>query len=543
MAEFETTDESVLETTPYTPYEPEQTTSVRGVAPSAPENEKFEWKVQAGSQVNFPELGRRLAAANPKLFRNGKDGHGLVLVKPDHTCRSILKAGDLDAVIADTVPMSVTKDGKFNRPRPAPGEQNAMLQSELFLGQFPAVDEVTQLPTYLDGFRLAAPGLNSDANGDSVLYLGPTPTVAETMQAVTDFLDEMAFASNADRTNTVGAALTLVLRRFWPGAKAVVLVTATKSHSGKGTIIDFIKGRTATAEILYEKLDWTMQTQCQRQLQANPAIGLINFDNVRLDSAGGGGCIRGGFVESFVTNKEINLAAPGVGKPFTARNRFVVAINTNDGALSGDLLNRSLPIHLAPQGNVHDRKPRIGNPKLEYLPKYQLQIEAELLGMIERWKKAGQPLDESIRHPMSPWARTVGGILRANGFSDFLENYGSTKLVNDPIREALGILGAAKPDEALKPGEWAELAKELGLAQTLFHQADRDTLAGRERAIGKLMAKYLGETLEAAKDGRRYQFRLDGGQKRWVTGSNPHVRYRFNVLDTAELDVDEDSGN
>ena len=543
MAEFETTNESVLESTPYTHYESEQTLSVGGVAPSAPDDEKIDWKLRDGSQVNFPEMGKRLAVANPHLYRNGKSGHGLILVKPDQTCRSILKAGDLDALIADHVPMIVTKDGKFNRPRPASGEQHAMLQSELFLGQFPAADEVTTFPTYLDGFRLAAPGLNHDANGDSVLYLGPTPAVAATMTATTAFLDEMAFASNADRTNTVGAALTVILRRFWPGEKPVVLVTATKSHSGKGTIIDFIKGRVATAEILYEKLDWPMQNQCQRQLQANPAIGLINFDNVRLDSAGGGKCIRGGFIENFVTNKEINLAAPNAGKLFASKNRFVVAINTNDGALSGDLLNRSLPIHLAPKGNVHDRKPRIGNPKLEYLPKNQLQIEAELLGMIERWKKAGQPVDTTVGHPMSRWAMTVGGILRENGFTDFLTNYGTTKLINDPIREALGILGAAKANEAQKPGEWAEQAQAAGLAHALFHQADRDTLAGRERAIGKLMAKYVGETLEGEKNGLHYKFRLDGGNRRWVRGGNPHVCYRFDTLETTEVDVDESAEN
>jgi hypothetical protein len=296
----------------------------------------------------------------------------------------------------------------------------------------------------------------------------------------------MEFASNADRTNAVGAALTVLLRRFWPGAKPLVLVTATKSHAGKGTIIDFVRGRTAKAEILYEKLDWPMQSQCQRHLQANPAIGLINFDNVRLDSAGGGGFIRGGFVESFITNAEISLAAPGVGQ-FQTKNQYVVAINTNDGTLSADLLNRALPIHLAPKGSVHDRPSAIGNPKLEYLPQNQVQIESELHGMIQRWKDAGQPL-VAVRHSMTTWAQTIGGILKVNGFTDFLGNYVTARLNHDPMRQALGILGAAFRDKPKTPTEWGNIVRDQGLASTLFKPCERDTEKGRARAFGVLMS-------------------------------------------------------
>ena len=62
--------------------------------------------------------------------------------------------------------------------------------------------------------------------------------------------------------------------------------------------------------------------------------------------------------------------------------------------------------------------------------------------MIERWKAAGQPLDVDVRHPFSVWAKRIGGILRVNGFRDFLGNYGVRKTVDDPLRKGLGILGA-----------------------------------------------------------------------------------------------------
>ena len=121
----------------------------------------------------------------------------------------------------------------------------------------------------------------------------------------------------------------------------------------------------------------------------------------------------------------------------------MLAISTNFGSVSEDLMNRGLPVHLNPVGNVADRECPIGNPRHEYLPANRVRIAAELRGVVERWKAAGQPHDLEVRHPFSVWARIVGGILRVNGFRDFLGNYGVRKTVDDPLRKGLGILGGA----------------------------------------------------------------------------------------------------
>ena len=146
----------------------------------------------------------------------------------------------------------------------------------------------------------------------------------------------------------------------------------------------------------------------------------------------------------------------------------MVAISTNFGKVSEDLLNRSLPIHLSPIGDVTKRKSPIGNPKLEFLPAHREQIAAELRGMVDLWLKMGQPLDEEVRHPFSVWAKVVGGILKVNGFGDFLANYGTRRTADDPIREGLGLLGAKTPNKWLRMAGWARLTGELGLTKTLF---------------------------------------------------------------------------
>lgn len=516
---------------------------VRGSAPlHQKEQRKFIWKVERGAARNYRLLGERLAATGG-LYRHGTSGHGLIQVQPDRSFRLVTKGTQLAPLLVDRVPMKVMKEGKVVSELPAANHLNAMLQSEEFLHNFLPVDEVTTLPVYLPDFSVVSPGYNDLGPGNRILYLGDAPQTVQSLDTINTFLDAMPFATSADRTNAVAAALTVLLRRLWPGEKPVVLVTANRSHAGKGTVTDFIRGGVPKADLLYESLDWPMQQQFQRQIQKTPDTGVVVFDNVRLDSSGGRAkFVRSAFIEGFVTNAEITLASPGAGEVIRLRNRYVLTINTNDGALSADLMNRSLPINLVLTGDIQDRVSPIGNPKLEFLPANRDRIDAELRGMIGKWKETGSPLDESIRHPMTPWARAIGGILKVNGFKDFLANYGARKTADDPIRESLAILGAAKPGKTLRPMEWAEAAVKLGLAKTLLSPNERDTPKGRERAIGIVLKRHLGSTFHAQSETTRYRLRLEGGFRRWKPGNNPHTRYVFTVLEEEAIPVEGEGG-
>jgi hypothetical protein len=287
--------------------------TVMGVIPLRPQGKAkvFTWVMEKGAAANYRSLGKLLAASGD-LFRH-QDGHALVQVLPNCKTRLISKGSQLAPVIVDRLKMIVTKGGKVTSELPAANHLNAMLRSEKFLRRFRSVDEVTTHPLYRDDFTLARPGYNDGGPGQRILYLGHEPEIAGSTATIDRFLAEMKFASNADLTNTVAAALTVLLRRKWPGQKPVVLVTSTKSHSGKGTITDFFRGSVPKADVLYEALDWPMQSQFQRQVQANPEVGVVVFDNVRSDSSGRASFIRSGFIESFVTSADVTLASPGAG--------------------------------------------------------------------------------------------------------------------------------------------------------------------------------------------------------------------------------------
>ena len=207
-------------------------------------------------------------------------------------------------------------------------------------------------------------------------------------------------------------------------------------------------------------------------------------------------------------------------------------------------MNRALPIHLNPVGNVADRQSAIGNPKLEFLPANREGIAAETRGMIERWKGAGRPLDTSVKHPFSVWAQTVGGILKINEFEDFLANYGHRKTADDPLREALGILAAAFHSNLSDPSDehelwkrpafWADQIATLGLTKRLIPQGDQDSLEGRRRGTGVVLSAHRDETFSSDTDEERLAFRLERKRSRFGE-PQVHVRYRFIVTERNPL--------
>jgi hypothetical protein len=256
---------------------------------------------------------------------------------------------------------------------------------------------VVKAATYLPEFQLVSPGYTDGGPGHRVLNLGPEAQILQGQDAINAFLYVMEFATPADRTNAVALALTVLLRNIWAGAKPVGVVTSTKSHGGKETIIDFATGNASKVSVDYESADWAFRSGFIAALKANSDAGVVNVENARLGR--GDKLIASAFLERFLTDSEPTLHSAQLRDAFRMANQIVVTISTNVGTVSEDLMNRGLPIHLNPIGNVADREPAIGNPKLEYLPRHREQIEAELRGMIEKWKVGGQPLDSRVRHP------------------------------------------------------------------------------------------------------------------------------------------------
>jgi hypothetical protein len=482
---------------------------------------------------NYRSLGQRLSQFND-LYRRSGYASGLLLLLEGGKHVVIGKGSDLAPVIVDRVRVSVMKGGKPKGSRINAAHLNTMLATETFLGQFRGVDLVTTTPAYLPDFTLTRPGLN-EGDGQRILYVGPEPIVLDSLDAISAFLDVMPFQTEADRTNSVAGAVTVLLRNHLPGGKPILVVTANKSHAGKDTVIAFAAGTARSVSISYQATNWAVERNFVGAVKSNPDVGVVVIENARLDR--GDRFLASAFLERFATDPEPLLFSTGTGQPVRLHNDIVLAISTNFGTVSDDLMNRGLPIHLNPVGDLADRVCPIGNPRHEYLPANRERIAAELRGMVELWKAAGQPLDEDVRNPFSVWAKTVGGILRVNGFRGFLGNYGVRKTVDDPKRQGLGLLGAQDPDKWLQASAWAKHVLDLGLVRSVIPPADQDSETGRARGLGVVLKAHRGETFHTETEAQKLTLRLEWRRGRFH-GSEVQVRYRFVLVGREDLPID-----
>jgi hypothetical protein len=498
--------------------------------------ELFLWDNDALQVDNYANLGSRLNHGGD-LYRNPAYAGGLLLASPSANIqpKEVVKAPQLAALITDRLLVHVIKNGKPAGILIPSAHLQTMLNTEIFLRKFPALNAVVNVPQYLGDFRLTAPGYNDGGPGERVFYVGPVPEVSTSMDTINRFLDVMAFESKADRTNAVAAALTVMLRNHWLGGKPLLLVTSTKSHGGKETIIEFACGRTPHASISYEHEDWAVQKNFSAMIKFNPDLGVVNIENVRLD--GGQTFVRSAFLERLLTDPRPVFFTTGTGDPTPRKNDIIVAMSTNNARISEDLLNRALRIALNPVGDVAKRTSPIGNPRLEYLPANRDKIEAELRGMIDRWKAAGRPLDTTAKHAFTAWAQTVGGILQVNGFEDFLASDTQRRTEDDPVREALGLLGIARPNTWLRPKEWVPVVCDLGLAKRLISEADRDSFDGRCRGVGVLFKAHRDETYQVETEDEVVTVQLKKARRRF-DGGGPVTKYRFEVLTTEAIPAD-----
>src|SRR3954451_6887570 len=177
-----------------------------------------------------------------------------------------------------------------------------MLSTEAFLQEFRPVDAVVKVPHYLPDFEPMKPGYNDGGPGRRLLYVGPQVPVEHSMEAVNAFLDVMAFATPADRANALALALTVLLRSFWPGAKPVGVVTSTKSHGGKDTVVAFAAGNTPKISVDYEGTDWAFRQGFIAGLKAGPEAGVVNVENARLGTRDK--YIASAALERFLTDPE-----------------------------------------------------------------------------------------------------------------------------------------------------------------------------------------------------------------------------------------------
>jgi hypothetical protein len=161
-------------------------------------------------------------------------------------------------------------------------------------------------------------------------------------------------------------------------------------------------------------------------------------------------------------------------------------------------VTRSVVVNLHHEGNPERRTFSIADPE-GYAQDHRLELLGELIGMVERWKEAGQPLaNVDSRFNKRGWGKIVGGILKTSGEPDFLTNAEEAATQLDNTRREFADLVAILADHP--QGIWtaADLVELCAKHEVLQLERGEGSIRSQAARIGVIAGRYVAERFELA---------------------------------------------
>ncbi len=325
-----------------------------------------------------------------------------------------------------------------------PSALAALLNSGEVRGRLPRVVLYVLRPVYSTAYVLLSPGYHP---AERVLVHGPAvepdisaqPTgdtaLARLPPHLRTVLSGFCFASDADLANAVGLLVTgLLVHHFVEKGKPIILVDGNQPGVGKSLLIlvvaVILDGRTPQV-IHYTANEEELQKRICATLRSGEQSVLL-VDNAKEDN---GTAVSSPTLEANSVAPEISLRVLGTSANYRRPNDVLWALTMNCTRVSPDLVQRGLPIRLQYDGRPEGRT-FAGPHPLDYAREHRLAVLGELAGMVERWTAAGRPAG-TRGHRLTDWARVVGGVLAANGMTEFLANYQEAAAEFDTSHEDL----------------------------------------------------------------------------------------------------------
>src|SRR5262249_23984266 len=167
---------------------------------------------------------------------------------------------------------------------------------------------------------------------------------------------------------------------------------------------------------------------CAQLRDGQSSIFLLDNARTRIESA---------LIEQNVLSPLLCFRLLGGNTTISRPNIYLWVVTSNVTSVTEDIIPRGLPIRLFHEGDPNNRT--FSNNPIDHVKEPRLEILAELAGMVQHWKEQGKP-PGSRGHRCGAWARTVGGILAANGLDRFLTNLSEVQAAMDEGLQTLGTL-------------------------------------------------------------------------------------------------------
>ncbi|MBX2986753.1 MAG: DUF3854 domain-containing protein [Bdellovibrionaceae bacterium] len=413
--------------------------------------------------------GRLLKGITEKLVEDGRfyrEGNELIMV--DKGRREFLNVKNFPASFNELSELKI--DGRF-RLMP-PDIAQGILYSPTVKHDVKEIGLFTSTITYDDNWNLVKVGYNP---GSKILYCPPEKfkdiKPRNTTSAIQELLQDFCFKNEASRVNAIGALLTALFRHKFQGSKAFFANTGNQPGLGKSLlaqVISIIVTGEESPDIDYIANEYEMGNRIASTIQVTD---ILNFDNIKSNKE-----LSSGPLERSITSPRPSFRKLGVSELIEKPNTFVVFISINDAMFGKDLLTRMCPIEFWFKTDPRLRDFTKSDLKKWALDNRKVLIE-ELVGMVERWKSAGCPLAK-VKSRFSEWPLYIGGILEANGFKGFMDNFAGAQISYTQEAKEVGELFTEHTNKWMKVTELVNICREQNCFRDILAKSSPNVSLG-----------------------------------------------------------------
>jgi len=379
----------------------------------------------------------------------------------------------------------------------------AFVQSPRVLSRFPRLAHYSHSPLFDCNWKLIArPGYHT-ASG--IYYAGPHIQCTRGTRLLDRLLSEFCWKSPIDRVNYIGMLVTGVTILHWLGKHPIAIFNANQPRLGKtllARILGFIL-HGACVTVSYNANDEEFEKHLATRVEGGDRV--IVIDNAKRTARVPE--INSPVLERSITDTVLNFRRLGSNTAIRRPNDVIFCLTMNDAKLSADLRQRSVPINLEFIGNVRKREFSIPDMEAWVMPN-RLELLGEVVGMVDRWVRAGYPMPSSpARHSVSlAWAASTDAILELAGLSGFMQNLESAEQAFDSNYEAmLDVCEAFHSAARTTASEWADRLNEANILTDLLLDTVGFAKAAHAQAtiVGSMFSKFVGTTFEVEAGGYR----------------------------------------
>ena len=356
----------------------------------------------------------------PVLFvRNGTlamvarhgEGDYKIVDAMDHDVRAMA------AQACDFVKWSEKKNGMV--PCDPPGKVEAMVRAKRPWPGIPALEGLSQCPVLRSDDKFAR-DVGYDDDTKSYITEGPWPVHSGATSPISMLADEMLgefpFENEASRDNALALCILPFVRRIISSPTPVHYIDAPIAGTGKTALSQaclYAACGFVGASTLPEREEERKKAISSFLLEGAPAIIWDNVDK-RVDS---------GTLAAATTNARYHDRMLGSNAVIDVPVKCVWVMTGNNAELNRDMVRRTVWIRIDAKMERPSQGRKFSKDIMQWCASHRRELVAACCQVVQNWCDEGKPMfTERGMGGFEAYCQIVGGILLANGRSDFLAN-------------------------------------------------------------------------------------------------------------------------